>query len=339
MQHIIQQITESPSKEAWILELADVVTDIDKLLKLLDLNGNIVSHHMTLAKKQFALRVPLTFVSRIEKGNHQDPLLRQILCDAKEMEVVDGYSTNPLDEQNNTIPGLLHKYHNRALLIVKTSCAINCRYCFRRHFPYQNNPGNKANLKLALDYICEHDELNEVILSGGDPLMAKDHELDWLIKQLAHIPHVERVRIHTRLAVVIPNRITDSLCQLLEKTRLDIVIVTHINHPKEIDQSVADAMAKLKRVGVTLLNQSVLLKDINDNATVLAKLSNKLFKVGVLPYYLHLLDKVQGSAHFFVDDEVAKSIMRELSTQLSGYLVPKLAREVGGEKNKRVIPY
>lgn len=339
MSHIIQQNYQQPNKEAWIYDLANVVTDLNELLSRLSIESTLISPAMLAAKKQFALRVPLAFIERMEKGNPNDPLLRQILCDQQEMEIVAGYSADPLQEQDNTVPSLLHKYHNRALLITKTNCAINCRYCFRRHFPYGDNQGNKANLSQALQYIKQHRELNEIILSGGDPLMAKDHELSWLISELESIPHVERLRIHTRLAVVIPNRITEQLCQLLAQSRLDIILVTHINHPNEIDQSVISAMQKLKQQQVTLLNQSVLLKGINDSAQTLAELSNKLFKAGILPYYLHVLDKVQGAAHFLVDDQTAQSLMRELATQVSGYLVPKLAREVGGEKNKRVLAY
>lgn len=339
MSHIIQQNTKQTIRDTWISDLNNVVTDLSDLLKILDLDELAITHAMLQAKKQFALRVPLTFVNRIKKGDPNDPLLRQVLCSEKEMIIVDGYSTDPLEEQNNTIPGLLHKYRNRALLIMKTNCAINCRYCFRRHFPYQMNQGSKNNITQILAYIAEHTELNEIILSGGDPLMAKDHELAQFITHLEAIPHIKRLRIHSRLAVVIPNRITDKLCQLLEKSRLDIILVTHINHPNEIDQSVINAMHKLKQHNVTLLNQSVLLKNINDNAKVLANLSNQLFTAGILPYYIHVLDKVQGAAHFFVDDKTAQQLMRQLAAQVSGYLVPKLAREVGGESNKRVLPY
>ena len=339
MSHIIQQNAKQTIRDTWISDLNNVVTDLPILFKLLDLDDAKISDAMLQAKKQFALRVPLNFISRIKKGDPNDPLLRQILCHDNEMIITDGYSTDPLAEQNNAIPGLLHKYHNRALLMLKTNCAINCRYCFRRHFPYQQNPGSKTNLTHALTYIAAHPELNEIILSGGDPLMAKDHELDWLIEQLERIPHIERLRIHSRLAVVIPNRITAKLCQRLANSRLGMILVTHINHPNEIDQLVEDAMKKLKLHGVTLLNQSVLLKDINDNDQVLVALSHRLFQAGILPYYLHVLDKVQGAAHFYVDDSTAQQLMRQLAAQVSGYLVPKLAREIGGERNKRVLPY
>lgn len=337
MSHIIQQNIEQPNKDEWIFELANVVTDIKKLYRCLNLDPEAISLPMLQARKQFPLRVPMAFINRMKKGDSQDPLLLQVLCDEKELINVAGFSEDPLEEQNNTIPGLLHKYHNRALLMTKTACGINCRYCFRRHFPYHNNQGTKKNLGAALEYIASHPELDEIILSGGDPLMAKDHEMAFLITELEKIPHIKRLRIHSRLAVVIPNRITSELCRLFAKTRLQIVLVTHINHPNEIDDNVTNAIKRLKKHQVTVLNQSVLLKKVNDDADVLACLSNKLFSIGILPYYIHLLDKVQGAAHFLVDDDNAKQIMRQLAKNVSGYLVPKLAREIGGEKSKRVI--
>ena len=337
MSHIIQQNIEQPNKDEWIFELANVVTDIKKLYRCLNLDPEAISLPMLQARKQFPLRVPMAFINRMKKGDSQDPLLLQVLCDEKELINVAGFSEDPLEEQNNTIPGLLHKYHNRALLMTKTACAINCRYCFRRHFPYHDNQGTKKNIGAALEYIASHPELDEIILSGGDPLMAKDHEMAFLITELEKIPHIKRLRIHSRLAVVIPNRITSELCRLFAKTRLQIVLVTHINHPNEIDDNVTNAIKRLKEHQVTVLNQSVLLKKVNDDADVLACLSNKLFSIGILPYYIHLLDKVQGAAHFLVDDDNAKQIMRQLAKNVSGYLVPKLAREIGGEKSKRVI--
>ena len=218
--------------------------------------------------------------------------------------------------------------------MVKGGCAVNCRYCFRRHFPYHQNKGNKANWQQALDYIAQNPQIEEVILSGGDPLMAKDHELDWLIKRLENIPHLSRLRIHTRLPVVIPQRITDEFCQILADSRLQTLLVTHINHANEIDDMLSTAMAKLKNVGVTLLNQSVLLKNINDDAYILKTLSEKLFRIGILPYYLHLLDKVEGASHFYINDESAAEIYRVLQSLTSGYLVPKLAREIANLPNK-----
>ncbi|QYN47485.1 EF-P beta-lysylation protein EpmB [Gilliamella sp. ESL0405] len=337
MSHIIQQKVEQPNKEAWIFDLANVVTDIKTLYRCLDLDPDTISLSMLQAKKQFPLRAPLAFINRMKKGDSHDPLLLQVLCDDNEMLQVAGYSDDPLQEQNNAIPGLLHKYHNRALLITKTACAINCRYCFRRHFPYHENQSSKKNLNIALNYIATHPELDEIILSGGDPLMAKDNEIAFLISELEKIPHIKRLRIHTRLAVVIPSRITQQLSRLFAQSRLQIIVVTHINHPNEIDNEVTRAIWQLKQSNVLVLNQSVMLKNINDNVEILAQLSNKLFDSGILPYYIHLLDKVQGAAHFFVDDKTAKQLMKQLAEKVSGYLVPKLAREIGGEKSKRVL--
>ncbi|CCK16091.1 Lysine 2,3-aminomutase [Cronobacter universalis NCTC 9529] len=286
------------------------------------------------ARRLFALRVPRAFAARMEKGNPQDPLLRQVLTAREEFVAAPGFTTDPLEEQNSVVPGLLHKYHNRALLLVKGGCAVNCRYCFRRHFPYADNQGNKRNWQAALDYIAAHPELDEIIFSGGDPLMAKDHELEWLVANIEAIPHIKRLRIHSRLPIVIPARITDALVRLLGETRLQVLLVNHINHAQEIDDAFRAGMAKLRAAGVTLLNQSVLLKGVNDNAATLAALSNALFDAGVMPYYLHVLDKVQGAAHFMVSDDEARAIMRELLSQVSGYLVPKLAREIGGEPSK-----
>ncbi|ELY2666321.1 EF-P beta-lysylation protein EpmB [Cronobacter sakazakii] len=332
MAHIVTLNT--PSREDWLSQLADVITDPDELLHLLNIDASEELLAGRDARRLFALRVPRAFAARMEKGNPQDPLLRQVLTAREEFVAAPGFTTDPLEEQNSVVPGLLHKYHNRALLLVKGGCAVNCRYCFRRHFPYADNQGNKRNWQAALDYIAAHPELDEIIFSGGDPLMAKDHELEWLISHLEAIPHIKRLRIHSRLPIVIPARITDALVRLLGETRLQVLLVNHINHAQEIDDAFREGMAKLRAAGVTLLNQSVLLKGVNDNAATLAALSNALFDAGVMPYYLHVLDKVQGAAHFMVSDDEARAIMRELLSQVSGYLVPKLAREIGGEPSK-----
>ncbi|ELY2641706.1 EF-P beta-lysylation protein EpmB [Cronobacter sakazakii] len=332
MAHIVTLNT--PSREDWLSQLADVITDPDELLHLLNIDASEELLAGRDARRLFALRVPRAFAARMEKGNPQDPLLRQVLTAREEFVAAPGFTTDPLEEQNSVVPGLLHKYHNRALLLVKGGCAVNCRYCFRRHFPYADNQGNKRNWQAALDYIAAHPELDEIIFSGGDPLMAKDHELEWLVAQLEAIPHIKRLRIHSRLPIVIPARITDALVRLLGETRLQVLLVNHINHAQEIDDAFRAGMAKLRAAGVTLLNQSVLLKGVNDNAATLAALSNALFDAGVMPYYLHVLDKVQGAAHFMVSDDEARAIMRELLSRVSGYLVPKLAREIGGEPSK-----
>lgn len=332
MAHIVTLNT--PSREDWLVQLADVLTDPDELFRLLNIDADENLLAGREAKRLFPLRVPRAFVARMEKGNVNDPLLRQVLTSQEEFIAAPGFSTDPLEEQHSVVPGLLHKYHNRALLLVKGGCAVNCRYCFRRHFPYADNQGNKRNWLAALEYVSAHPELDEIIFSGGDPLMAKDHELDWLISQLEAIPHVKRLRIHSRLPIVIPARITDTLVARFARSSLQILLVNHINHANEIDDAFREAMSRLRRAGVTLLNQSVLLRGVNDNAQTLANLSNALFDAGVMPYYLHVLDKVQGAAHFLVSDDEAREIMRELLTLISGYMVPKLAREIGGEPSK-----
>ncbi|MDG1640908.1 EF-P beta-lysylation protein EpmB [Klebsiella huaxiensis] len=332
MAHIVTLNT--PSREDWLAQLADVVTNPDELLHLLnvDADANLLAGRD--AKRLFALRVPRAFIARMEPGNPNDPLLRQVLTSQEEFITAPGFSTDPLEEQHSVVPGLLHKYSNRALLLVKGGCAVNCRYCFRRHFPYAENQGNKRNWQTALEYIAAHPELDEIIFSGGDPLMAKDHELDWLFTQLEAISHIKRLRIHSRLPIVIPARITDALVARISTSSLQVLLVNHINHANEIDAEFHAAMKRLRMAGVTLLNQSVLLRGVNDNAQTLADLSNALFDAGVMPYYLHVLDKVQGAAHFMVSDDKARSIIRELLTLVSGYLVPKLAREIGGEPSK-----
>ncbi|MGR5208279.1 EF-P beta-lysylation protein EpmB [Vibrio sp. PNB23_22_7] len=332
MPHIITRKVASVEQN-WLKQLANGISDPAKLLEILEIDPSPWQDGFA-ARKLFVQRVPQSFVERMEKGNPYDPLLRQVLPLSEEFEVHAGYSDDPLEEQDNEIPGLLHKYRNRALMIVKGGCAVNCRYCFRRHFPYQENKSGKQVWAQCLEYMTKQPELNEVIFSGGDPLMAKDDEIHWLLEHIAQIPHIKRLRIHSRLPVVIPARITDELCQLLRASRLQIVLVTHINHANEINAEFAAQMAKLKQAGVTLLNQAVLLKDVNNSVEAQVALNEALFDAGILPYYLHVLDKVQGAAHYFVSDEEAKAIMRGVITRVSGYLVPKLAREIGGRPSK-----
>ncbi|EKO3648273.1 EF-P beta-lysylation protein EpmB [Vibrio metschnikovii] len=320
-------------EQNWLQQLANGISDPEQLLTRLAIDPTPWRSGFK-ARALFAQRVPESFVERMEKGNPDDPLLRQVLPLSDEFIIQPGYSTDPLEEQNNSTPGLLHKYRNRCLLIVKGGCAINCRYCFRRHFPYQDNKGNKSVWQQSLDYIAQHPQLNEVILSGGDPLMAKDHELTWLVEQIAAIPHIKRLRIHSRLPVVIPARITDELVSLCAETRLQVILVTHINHANEINAELSQQLARLRAVKVTLLNQSVLLKGVNDSVDAQVALSEALFDAGILPYYLHVLDKVQGAAHFYVSDDQARAIIAGLIEQVSGYLVPKLTREIGGRPSK-----
>ena len=321
----------------WQTELSQCITTVDDLLAELALDRAQLSSCQQAAA-QFALKVPRPFVQRMVRGNPNDPLLAQVLPVIAEMQLDDDYSKDPLDESNhNPIAGIVHKYRNRLLLIVSPTCAINCRYCFRRHFAYQENRQSKDQWQQALTYIRSHTDINEVIFSGGDPLTANDHFLGWLAEQIAAIPHIKRLRIHTRLPVVIPSRINESFLRWATSSRLKPIMVLHINHSNEIDDEVADAIKRLLNVGIKVLNQTVLLKGINDSSTVLSALSERLFDCGVSPYYLHLLDPVQGASHFDIEPEHAGQIYRELQTMLPGFLLPKLVREIPGELSKTII--
>ena len=318
---------------SWQKELASVVTDPKELLSLLNIDSNEYEQHFA-ARKLFPVRVPKPFIAKMTKGDINDPLLAQVMPLNSEFEQVIGYSSDPLAEHDTVAEGLLHKYKHRVLMIVKAGCAVNCRYCFRRHFPYEDNSPNKLRWQQALDYIKQHGEINEVIFSGGDPLMASDEHLSWLINQLELIPHVKRLRIHTRLPVVIPQRITQNLCDMLANSRLKPVMVFHINHGNEIDDTFLQAIESLIAARIPLFNQSVLLANINDDADTLCALSEKLFDSGIQPYYIHVLDKVLGAAHFDVSEDKAKQIAKQMMATLPGFLMPKFVRENAGEANK-----
>ena len=287
------------------------------------------------ANNLFPFRATTSFNNRIEKGNPEDPLLRQILpLTDEELEHPD-FSNDPLTEQEKQpVPGLLHKYNGRVLLIVTGACAIHCRYCFRRHFPYSNANAGGNNLAPALEYLEKDNTVSEVILSGGDPLSVSDERLSTLVSLLAGIQHIKRLRIHSRIPVVLPERITDTLLYCLTATRLRPVMVLHVNHANELDPATAQILKKMTHHNIPLLNQSVLLKGINDSVDTLVQLSEKLFEYGVIPYYLHMLDPVRGALHFQVEESRAKQIMQHLHRQLPGYLVPRLVREVAGAASK-----
>jgi EF-P beta-lysylation protein EpmB len=318
----------------WQNALKTAITDPQELITLLELDAAFLLPAQQAAKL-FPLRVPRGFVARMKKGDVHDPLLKQILPIGTELQTSMEFTADPLHEKNvNPLPGLLHKYKNRVLLTVTSACAVNCRYCFRREFAYSdNNPGTKGYEKI-MAYIAADVSINEVILSGGDPLVASDDHLAALIQQLAQIDHVKLLRIHSRLPIVLPERITPSLIAVLKSTRLKPVLVLHCNHANEIAEDVRHILQQLHQAGITLLNQSVLLKDVNDNAEVLIELSEKLFAANVLPYYLHLLDKVNGTQHFEVEEGVAKALHWEMMQHLPGYLVPRLVREVPGAPAK-----
>ena len=317
--------------------MADLVTDPAELIQLLELDPAQLPAALR-AGDAFSLRVPRPFLRRMRRGDSQDPLLLQVLPGAQELVASAGFSADPLEEQAaNPVPGVVHKYHGRLLLIAAGQCAINCRYCFRRQFPYADNHLSRSQWQAALDYIRSRPELREVILSGGDPLVLNDRQLRWLSGELSAIGHLDKLRVHTRLPIVAPSRITDELLDWFAGSRLKPVLVLHCNHPNEIDAAVRKALARLRDAGVTLLNQAVLLRGVNDSETALRDLCETLFAAGVLPYYLHQLDRVQGAAHFEVSDERARQLVGALRRSLPGYLVPKLVREIPGEPSKSPI--
>ncbi|MBT0585346.1 EF-P beta-lysylation protein EpmB [Alteromonas oceanisediminis] len=320
----------------WQKELATAFTDPESLLHYLKLDPRQFSEDVA-ARKLFPMRVPRHFASLMHQQDRHDPLLLQVFPRAAEFDKVAGFTHDPLSEQHNTTPGLLHKYRSRVLLIVRGGCAVNCRYCFRRHFPYADNSPSRAQWDDALTKIAADETINEVILSGGDPLMAKDLALADLASKIADIASVKRLRIHTRLPVVLPHRVDTGLLSWLEALPLQRVMVLHINHVHEISPALVNAVSALKKIGVTVLNQAVLLRGINDSVDTQVALSEGLFDAGILPYYLHLLDKVAGAAHFEVSTGEAKRIVREMLLQLPGFLVPKLVREVAGEGSKSPI--
>ena len=317
----------------WQNELAAAFTDPRRLLSFLEIDAAPFAFGLR-ARELFAMRVPLAFAERMIKGDADDPLLRQVLPLADEFVVAPGFVRDPLAEQDAALPGLLHKYRSRVLLLLRGGCAINCRYCFRRHFPYAEHALGEAELVQIIDYVRAHPEVNEVILSGGDPLMAKDEQLAALLQALGELPQLRRLRLHTRLPITIPSRITETLVDLLAAAPWPTIVVFHTNHAREIDESVAEAVAKLRAVGVTLFNQSVLLRGVNDSAAALIQLSERLFEVGVLPYYVHLLDRVAGAAHFEVPEARRQELARALLRELPGFLVPRWVREVGGQASK-----
>jgi len=321
----------------WQHQLRDVITDIDELLGLLHLEPAQLPIS-DAALRSFPLRVPRAFVARMKPADPRDPLLLQVLPSFREEDDTPGYSNDPLSESNfNPAPGLLHKYHGRALLVAAPHCAVNCRYCFRRNFPYQDNTPGRAHWRKTLAHIAADSSIVEVILSGGDPLAASDSWLAWLVGEVVRIPHVRRLRIHTRTPIVMPDRISPEFLSWVGNTGLQTVMVVHCNHGQEIDASVQRAMTALKSCDITLLNQSVMLAGINDSASTLVALSEALFSVGILPYYIHMPDKVRGAAHFDVTEARAREIIQTMKQQLPGYLVPRLVREIPGEAAKAAL--
>ncbi len=329
-----QGALEALPRPHWQQLLADAIKDPDDLCRSLGLDPAVLEGaHPAL--RQFPLRVPRSFVAKMRPGDARDPLLLQVLPVADEMSVVEGFGLDPVgDLASRATQGLLHKYDGRALLVTTGACAVHCRYCFRRHFPYQQESALGGGWEGALHHLRSDPTISEVILSGGDPLSLSDRRLQQLTDGIQAIPHVRRLRIHTRYPLVLPERVDRGLLAWLAGVRLQKVVVIHANHPRELDAASRRACLDLRAADATVLNQSVLLAGINDTLDTLVELSESLFACAVLPYYLHVLDRVQGAAHFDVADADALRLHAELTARLPGYLVPKLVREVPGAASK-----
>lgn len=321
----------------WQQQLADAFNNVEELCRYLRLSPDDLPVCVE-ATLNFPLRVPLSFAACMEKGNPYDPLLRQVLPIKAELADYPGFSNDPVgDLAAATQTGVLHKYHGRVLLINTGSCAINCRYCFRRNFPYPDLQLGKQTEDAAIQSIQNDPSISEVILSGGDPLLLSDSRLARLIQQLDDITHLKRIRIHSRLPIVLPARITDEFINTLRLGSKQMIIVVHCNHANEISDHVIAACKLLRNSGITLFNQSVLLKGVNDNAEVLGELSEQLFNQGIIPYYLHLLDKAAGTGHFEVSETEALALIRQVQATRPGYLVPKLVKEQAGAASKQSV--
>ncbi|MGD8483640.1 MAG: EF-P beta-lysylation protein EpmB [Thioalkalispiraceae bacterium] len=319
----------------WQKSLAEAIRDPAELLQRLDLPQSLLPAARQAARL-FPLRVPRSYLARMKKADLNDPLLRQVLPLQAELDPQPlEYSEDPVgDLQAMPVPGLLHKYQGRVLLVTTGACGIHCRYCFRRHYPYPEAQARPGEWEAALRYIRDDQSIEEVILSGGDPLSLSNDRLALLLSELAGIAHIKRLRIHTRQPVVLPERIDEGLLALLAGSPLQMIMVIHCNHAQEIDGQVEAQLARVAASGCTLLNQAVLLKGVNDDLAALKQLSETLFQVGVIPYYLHQLDKVRGGAHFAVSKARALQLEQAMRDSLPGYLVPKLVQEQAGEAAK-----
>lgn len=322
-------------EQNWQSQLSDLITDPFELLDQLEICSDALLSGAILASKSFKLRVPRAFVGKMHKGDPLDPLLLQVLPHHLELEEHPEFVTDPLGEEAaNQLPGVLHKYQSRFLLTLTGACAVHCRYCFRRHFPYQENLPKQDDWPQIKTYIEQNPHINEVILSGGDPLTLSNRKLKLWIERLESLQQVKILRIHSRVPVVIPQRLDTELLEILKSTRLRIIVVIHANHAAELDDQTCAYLEKLSQHGITALNQAVLLKGVNDDAQTLIELSQRLFDARVMPYYLHVLDKVKGAQHFDLSGSKIDEIYHDILAGLPGYLVPKLVREIAGEKNK-----
>jgi len=323
----------------WRRSLSDAVRDPGELIEILELSGDLLPVARRAAEL-FPLVVPRSYVSRMKVGDPADPLLRQVLPLGDELVLQPDMTLDPVgDSEARIAPGLLQKYEGRALLITTGVCAVNCRYCFRRHYPYGEEPRRLDDWQPAIEALAADDSLHEAILSGGDPLVLTDSRLRALIERLESIPHLKRLRIHTRLPIVLPDRVTTSFLDLLRDSRLQPVLVVHANHAQEIQADCADALRTLVRAGIPTLNQAVLLKGVNDSVQALAELCESLGDLGVLPYYLHQFDRVAGAGHFEVAETRGLELVEQLRAKLSGYLVPRYVREIAGQRSKTPVSF
>ncbi|WP_375171394.1 EF-P beta-lysylation protein EpmB [Marinobacter sp.] len=323
---------------SWQQHLSESITSPEILLQRLGLAPNEWLSGAQAGHQLFPIRVPEPFLARMRHGDPNDPLLMQVLPRQEENVRMPGYVRDPLAEDRAVqTTGLIRKYRSRALLMVTGQCAVNCRYCFRRHFPYDEQRLGASDRRQVIDTLSASPEINEVILSGGDPLAVNDRLLAQWAADLSAIPHIRRLRLHTRLPVVIPQRVCDALLKWLSQTQIPVVMVLHINHPAEIDPATRNALGYLRAAGVTLLNQSVILRGVNDSVAVLESLSETLFEAGVMPYYLHAFDPVEGAHHYDVPDEEARTLVQGLLARLPGFLVPRLVREEPGRDGKTPI--
>lgn len=322
---------------SWQEQLAQAIRQPNDLLEYVGLMPNSIGFSEESINK-FPIRIPHAFADRIQRNNPDDPILRQVFPYIDEEKETEGYVNDPLAESNvQPVQGLLQKYNSRVLSITTGACAIHCRYCFRRHFPYQDSSTTGAHIQESLDYIQADKSINEVILSGGDPLSLSDRRLIEFCQSLSQISHIKRIRFHTRIPVVLPARISELLIKRLSECAATIVFVLHINHANEIDESVVNNIKTLQRANIMVINQSVLLKGVNDNAETLIALSERLVENQVTPYYLHRLDPVAGAAHFDIKESEAINIIKKMQASVSGYLVPKLVKEISGANSKVLL--
>jgi EF-P beta-lysylation protein EpmB len=337
LSHINDSRPTINNTESWQSALRNAIRDPIELCKAVQLSPEY-QQPAVQAAEDFPVFAPTSFVAKMEKGNPNDPLLRQVLPLCEELAEADGYTRDPVGDRPAIVqPGLIQKYRGRVLLVTTGACPVHCRYCFRRHYPYQGGPRSIETWQDALNQIEADPSVEEVILSGGDPLTLVDSELAELVWHLSRIGHLRRLRIHTRFPIMVPQRINDELLSWLAESRLSSVVVIHANHPAELDDAVAGAASQLIAAGASLLNQSVLLRGVNDNADTLAELSQRLVDLRVMPYYLHQLDRVSGASHFEVPVAVGKQIITQLRARLPGYAVPRYVREDAGATSKTTL--